>query len=77
VVLFGEIANELAEAFSPLSDRIPITRTQTLEEAVLQAAELASHGDTILFSPGTSSFDMFSGYEERGDCFRHIVSELK
>jgi len=49
----------------------------TLEQAVKMAGELSEHGDTILFSPGTSSFDMFSGYEQRGDCFRGIVSKLR
>ena len=77
VVVFGEIAGQLSETFKSLSDHISIIVAQSLEDAVHQARGLAGHGDTILFSPGTSSFDMFSGYEERGDCFRRIVKELK
>lgn len=77
IVVFGEIAHQLLDTFSPLSDEIPIAVASTLEQAVKMAGEQAEHGDTILFSPGTSSFDMFSGYEERGDCFRRIVSELR
>jgi len=77
IVLFGEIAGQLADRFSSLTDSMPVTQACSLEDAVQRACELAEHGDTILFSPGTSSFDMFSGYEERGDCFRHIVSNLK
>jgi UDP-N-acetylmuramoylalanine--D-glutamate ligase len=28
-------------------------------------------------SPGTSSFDQFSGYEQRGDVFRDLVHQLR
>lgn len=77
IVVFGEIAEQLEKTFEPLADRISTTRVETLEAAVSKANELAEHGDTILFSPGTSSFDMFTGYEQRGDCFRRIVKELK
>ena len=77
IVVFGEIAEQLAETFQPVSAAAPCTVVDSLEDAVRVAADLAEYGDTILFSPGTSSFDMFSGYEERGDCFRRIVNELK
>lgn len=77
IVVFGEIAAQLAQAFQPISSAVPCTVAGSLDEAVRTASGLAECGDTILFSPGTSSFDMFSGYEERGDCFRRIVNELK
>ncbi|MFK7912066.1 MAG: UDP-N-acetylmuramoyl-L-alanine--D-glutamate ligase [Akkermansiaceae bacterium] len=77
IVVFGEIADQLAETFQPVSTTAPCVVVSSLDEAVHMASSLAEHGDTILFSPGTSSFDMFSGYEERGDCFRRIVNELK
>lgn len=77
VVVFGEIASELAAVLEPISDTIPTVIKNSLADAVAQARSMAEHGDTILFSPGTSSFDMFSGYEERGDCFRRIVTNLK
>lgn len=75
VIVFGEIAEQLTKTFSPLASKVPTHRVSTLEDAVAQARKLAVDGDTILFSPGTSSFDMFSGYEERGDCFRRIAQE--
>ncbi|MBK1829331.1 UDP-N-acetylmuramoyl-L-alanine--D-glutamate ligase [Verrucomicrobiaceae bacterium R5-34] len=77
VLVFGEIASQLSETFALISPDVPTVQVTNLEQAVEQASEYAEHGDTILFSPGTSSFDMFSGYEERGDCFRRIVKELK
>ena len=33
-------------------------------------------GETVLFSPGTSSFDMFKSYADRGDQFRALVRGL-
>jgi UDP-N-acetylmuramoylalanine--D-glutamate ligase len=30
----------------------------------------------VLFSPGTSSFDMFKSYADRGDQFRALVQTL-
>ncbi len=77
IVVFGEIAEQLENAFASHSPDIPVLVAATLEDAVNLSVTMAGHGDTILFSPGTSSFDMFSGYEERGDSFRRIVNELK
>ena len=43
--------------------------------AVDYAFEIAKPGDVILLSPSTSSFDEFSGYEERGRVFKQLVLE--
>jgi UDP-N-acetylmuramoylalanine--D-glutamate ligase len=55
---------------------VPTQVVHNLEEAVHAARKLAPRGSTILFSPGTSSFDMFRGYEDRGDTFRQLVQQL-
>ena len=47
-----------------------------LKEAVLEAINQAQSGDIILLSPSTSSFDEFSGYEERGTVFKEIVKSI-
>ncbi|MCR5795258.1 MAG: UDP-N-acetylmuramoyl-L-alanine--D-glutamate ligase [Solobacterium sp.] len=47
-----------------------------LKEAVLKAKEYAVSGDTVLLSPSTSSFDQYSGFEERGRHFKEIVNSL-
>ncbi len=46
---------------------------RTMREAVMLAKNCASVGQCVLLSPASSSFDEFSGYEERGDCFAGIV----
>lgn len=48
----------------------------SLEEAVKKSYQLAEPGDVVLLSPGCTSFDMFSNYEERGKVFKDCVSEL-
>ena len=40
------------------------------------AYNLSKQGGAVLFSPATSSFDIFSNYEERGDRFIEAVNEL-
>ena len=51
-------------------------RADTVADAVQIAAAIAQPGQDIVFSPGTSSFDMFSGYAERGNVFREAVMAL-
>ena len=73
-VVFGEIGKGLAETFS---QAVTTQIADSLEDAIVIARNAAPRGGTVLFSPGTSSFDMFSGYEERGDAFRIAVQALK
>lgn len=73
-IVFGEIAEQLQTLFSQVVDTVKVN---TLTEAVKLSAEIAKHGDAVLLSPGTSSFDQFKGYEHRGEVFREIVNSLK
>ena len=73
-VTFGEIGKPLADI---ISRRIPCDAVETLEQAVKSARAKAGPGGTVLFSPGTSSFDQFSGYEQRGDTFCALVHDLR
>ncbi len=73
VICIGEIARDIAAAWEGAS---PCHLAADVPAAVQLAAELARSGDVVLFSPGTSSFDMFSGYEARGVAFREAVAAL-
>ncbi|NLT69116.1 MAG: UDP-N-acetylmuramoyl-L-alanine--D-glutamate ligase [Verrucomicrobiaceae bacterium] len=72
-VCIGEIARDIATAWE---GAVPCQAAADVPAAVRLAAGLARAGEVILFSPGTSSFDMFSGYEARGDAFRAAVAAL-
>ncbi len=74
VVTFGQIARSLADLFS---SAVCTEAVATLSDAVAVARSLAPYGSTILLSPGTSSFDQFSGYEQRGNTFRDLVHQLR
>ena len=47
-----------------------------MKDAILKAKEIAKEGDIVLLSPSTSSFDEFSGYEQRGRVFKEIVNNF-
>jgi UDP-N-acetylmuramoylalanine--D-glutamate ligase len=73
VVLIGQMTDKLAAAWQ---SAVPCHRSGTLAEAVNEARLLAHRGDTVLFSPGCSSYDMFKNFEDRGDQFRALVQAL-
>lgn len=73
VVLVGRDAPLIADA---LGDSVPIRWANDMDQAVAQAADCAKAGDSVLLSPACASFDMFSGYEERGAVFAAAVRRL-
>ena len=60
-----------------LEDRVPITQSNTLEQAVLKASNTAEPGDTVLLSPACASFDQYADFEKRGEHFRALVEGLR
>jgi UDP-N-acetylmuramoylalanine--D-glutamate ligase len=70
VVLMGQDAPMIEAA---LAGAVPVVRAATMEAAVEEAARLAKEGDTVLLSPACASFDMFKGYDHRGEVFSAAV----
>lgn len=54
-----------------------IVDASSMQEAIHQSTLLAASGDVVLLSPACASFDLFNNYEDRGDQFKTLVSELK
>ena len=78
LVVFGEAAEMIQKAVTGISSErsVDIRHANNLKEAVAQAAQVASAGDVVLFSPGGTSFDEFKDFAERGEAFRKWVLEL-
>lgn len=78
VVLFGEAAELIQKAISAVGGErsVDLRRARHLKEAVALAAEAATAGDVVLFSPGGTSYDEFKDFAERGEAFRKWVQEL-
>ncbi len=72
-VLIGEMAESIRRSWE---GAVKSEIATSLADAVERARSLASAGDVVLFSPGTSSFDMFKSYADRGDQFRKLVQTL-
>jgi UDP-N-acetylmuramoylalanine--D-glutamate ligase len=72
-VLIGEMRSRIASSWW---QHLPCLPADSLEESVQIARDQAQPGDVVLFSPGTSSFDMFKNYADRGNQFRALVQSL-
>ena len=72
-VLIGEMAPSIKRSWD---GAVNCDLAISLADAVERARGLATPGDVVLFSPGTSSFDMFKSYSDRGDQFRALVQAL-
>ena len=72
-ILIGEMAERIARDWS---GAVECELASSLADAVERAHAAAKSGEVVLFSPGTSSFDMFKSYADRGDQFRALVQAL-
>ncbi|MFN2508457.1 MAG: UDP-N-acetylmuramoyl-L-alanine--D-glutamate ligase [Chthoniobacterales bacterium] len=72
-ILIGEMADRICRDWD---GAVPCEIAHSIAEAVERAHALAQPGEVVLFSPGTSSFDMFKSYADRGDQFRALVHAL-
>ncbi|PYL65931.1 MAG: hypothetical protein DMF20_07795 [Verrucomicrobia bacterium] len=72
-ILIGEMAESVSRSWA---GTVKSEIASSLADAVGRAHATAKPGEIVLFSPGTSSFDMFKSYADRGDQFRALVRAL-
>ena len=72
-ILLGEMAGSIRRSWGGV---VECEIANSLADAVERAHARAQPGEVVLFSPGTSSFDMFKSYADRGDQFRTLVQAL-
>ena len=72
-ILIGEMAESIRRSWNGAAE---CEIANSLADAVERAHASARPGEVVLFSPGTSSFDMFKSYGDRGDQFRALVRAL-
>jgi UDP-N-acetylmuramoylalanine--D-glutamate ligase len=71
--LLGEANENIRAAWSLF---IPCTISDSLIDAIAEAARQAASGDVVLLSPACSSLDQFRDYKERGEIFCQTVKSI-
>lgn len=72
-VLIGEDAPIIEKA---ITGTITLLHAKTFKEAVELCQQNTQPNDVVLLSPACASFDMFTGYPQRGHQFVELVNEL-
>ena len=70
VVAIGDDAESIRRAFEGVCT---VRDAASMDEAVTFAHGLARNGETVLLSPGCTSYDWYNNYNERGDDFQNKV----
>lgn len=74
LVLVGEAKERINRDIGDYAETFLIG---TFDEAIHFAYSKSRINDTVLLSPGASSFDVFDDYRERGTHYKSIVNEFK
>jgi len=73
IVAYGQAGEMISTA---LGDAVKLECVSSLRDAIEICHLRAVSGDIVLLSPGCASFDQFNNFEERGDTFKSILTEM-
>lgn len=80
LILMGQTAGKIFDAVKAEEEKenkeINIYMVNNLTQAVILAKRYAEPGQIVLFSPASTSFDMFKNMYERGRIFKDIVNKM-
>lgn len=74
VIAYGMARDKIEKEIGPF---FPFTKVGPFAEAVEIAFTIAREKDTVLLSPGCSSYDQFPNFERRGEAFKELVGKRK
>lgn len=80
LIIMGETAekirNVVENELKNQNKKLEIIKVNNVEKAVKTAKLKAKRNEIVLFSPASTSFDMFKNFEERGKKFKEEVNKL-
>ena len=80
LILIGQTANKIYTAVKTELENqnktLDIHMCETFRESLELAKRIAKPGQIVLFSPASTSFDMFKDMYDRGDQFREEVNKF-
>ncbi len=80
LILIGQTATKIYDAVKKeleiQNKHLDIHMCETFEQSLELAKRIAKSGQVVLFSPASTSFDMFKDMYDRGDKFKEAVSKF-
>ena len=80
LILIGQTANKIYEAVKNELEhqhkKMDIHMCESFEQSMQLAKRVAKPGQIVLFSPASTSFDMFKDMYDRGDQFKDMVMKF-
>jgi len=80
VIIFGESGTMIKKVlleFEGDVPKYPVSQVNDLRNAVIEASKIAEVDDSVLLSPGGTSYDEFLNFEERGKLFKQLVEAIQ
>ena len=80
VIVFGEAGTMIKKVLLEFEGDAPkyhISQVNDLRDAVSEASKIAESDDSVLLSPGGTSYDAFLNFEERGNLFKQLVEAIQ